>query len=61
MVAQLMGSLFQGSFTTPALPAFSLGGVAASVAEGQSRHGFAQPTLATTDAACTPHRCQVQG
>ncbi|BGP30533.1 Cu/Pi carrier [Rhodotorula toruloides] len=33
MVAQLMGSLFQGSFTTPALPAFSLGGVAASVVD----------------------------
>ncbi|GAA5974233.1 hypothetical protein JCM11641_003344 [Rhodosporidiobolus odoratus] len=30
MVAQLVGSLFQGSFATSAIPSFSLGGVAAS-------------------------------
>ncbi|BGP14469.1 hypothetical protein JCM10213_004591 [Rhodosporidiobolus nylandii] len=33
MVAQIVGSLLQGSFATPALPSFNLGGVASSVVD----------------------------
>lgn len=62
MVAQLMGSLFQGSFTSPALPAFSLGGVAASVVDGQfSSLGFARPRPHSPLNTLHAPRCQGQG